>query len=104
MIVDDLPELNRPQPWMADGLCREYPPEMFFPAGEDSTPRGLARTARRDVEVAAAKAVCQRCAVRVECLTYAIESDEPAGIWGGRTVAERRTLRRHMLNTHQIAT
>lgn len=38
----------------------------------------------------ACKAVCGTCPVRDLCLAYAIANDEPDGIWGGMTRAERK--------------
>lgn len=100
-MTDVLPELNRPQPWMADGVCRDYPTSMFFPRGEGRSARSggrdegvLSSEVRQQVQKA--KAICSGCAVRVECLTYAVEQNEPDGIWGGRTTAERRRLRRRL--------
>src|SRR4051812_18646187 len=58
-------------PWMADALCLEYPPDWWFPSRGDPTERALA--------------VCRRCAVREECLAFAIEHDQRDGIWGGTT-------------------
>lgn len=31
--------------------------------------------------------------MREECLAYAMESDEPDGVWGGLTPVQRRALR-----------
>lgn len=47
--------------------------------------------------IAAAKAVCAGCPVAGECLTWAIETNQTDGIWGGHTPAERRTIRRRWL-------
>ena len=52
------------------------------------TSRGLARL-RRD---RAAKAVCARCDVRIECADYSIRSREPYGVWGGLTEEERERI------------
>lgn len=41
----------------------------------------------------AAKAVCGRCTVRANCLSYALET-MPEGIWGGTTQEERCAARR----------
>ena len=38
-----------------------------------------------------AKAICSRCPVRLDCLSYAIMYDEE-GIWGGMTDEERKKL------------
>jgi WhiB family redox-sensing transcriptional regulator len=65
--------------WRQEALCAETDPEAFFPEKGGST---------RD-----AKRVCTGCAVRVECLEYALSSDERFGIWGGLSERERRRLR-----------
>ena len=44
--------------------------------------------------VEAAIAVCQSCSVRLPCLSFALERDEPYGVWGGLTYAERKAERR----------
>lgn len=49
--------------------CRTQDPELYFA----ETPS--------DVELA--KAVCQRCPVRRDCLAGALERGEPWGVWGG---------------------
>ncbi len=41
---------------------------------------------------AEAKAICAGCAVRRECLDYAIAIREAHGIWGGLNECERRAL------------
>jgi WhiB family redox-sensing transcriptional regulator len=70
--------LDRP-PWQRDALCREYAGRVnFFPG--------------RGEPIADAKAVCPRCLVRPECLLYALEHDEPHGVWGGLSAQERREL------------
>ncbi len=71
--------------WQEVGACREADPELFFhPQNE----RGLARL-RRD---RAAKSVCARCSVRIECADYAIRAREPYGVWGGLTEEERERV------------
>jgi WhiB family redox-sensing transcriptional regulator len=44
--------------------------------------------------ITAAKAVCARCPVRVNCLEWAIADPHLVGIWGGTTEAERERMRR----------
>jgi WhiB family redox-sensing transcriptional regulator len=46
----------------------------------------------RRVDVSLEKAICRRCPVRTQCLAYALDADEPSGIWGGLTTDERLTL------------
>ena len=71
--------------WMSRGACRQSDPDLFFPVTIGTGP------AVRQVE--AAKAVCGPCAVRANCLSYALEA-RPEGIWGGTTVDERSAVRR----------
>ncbi len=74
--------------WRNRASCRFSNPELFFPS--DST--GVAIE-----EIKAAKAVCQACQVRGECLHFALETNQEAGIWGGTTEDERRRLRQSWL-------
>ncbi len=77
---DDLPH------WREDAACRAADAaEAFFPGGD----RGQTLTMTN-----AAKAVCGGCAVRIDCLLYAIETKQEYGVWGGATEPERRKLRR----------
>jgi WhiB family transcriptional regulator, redox-sensing transcriptional regulator len=71
--------------WMPLGACREEDPELFFPVGS----RGPALS-----QVMAARAVCGRCPVRRECLSYALRAGQHDGIWGGSTGEERLTMRK----------
>jgi WhiB family transcriptional regulator, redox-sensing transcriptional regulator len=70
--------------WMSRGACRQADPELFFPIAAGIGPAAL--------QVAAAKAVCDSCAVRSDCLSYALAA-MPEGIWGGTTLDERRAVR-----------
>jgi WhiB family redox-sensing transcriptional regulator len=36
--------------------------------------------------------ICNGCAVRTDCLDFAVRVREPHGIWGGLTESERRLL------------
>lgn len=47
--------------------------------------------------ISAAKAICATCPVAGECLTWAIETNQTEGIWGGHTPTERRSIRRRWL-------
>jgi WhiB family transcriptional regulator, redox-sensing transcriptional regulator len=69
--------------WWHRAACRDEDPELFFPVSE------MGPGAR---QVAQAKAVCARCPVRSECLTYALDNGLDHGIFGGTTEGERRTL------------
>ena len=79
-----LEELLGTPEWHADALCREYPQSWWFP--ERQTAQKLVPTA---------KAICDRCHVRRECLDYAL-SDPDAfenGLWAGTTPNERKLMR-----------
>ena len=66
--------------WQVRARCVEVDPEIFFPERGGSS--------------RAARAVCNDCAVRIECLKYALANREQFGIWGGTSERERRRLRR----------
>ncbi len=71
--------------WQDHGACGDVETALFFhPQNE----RGLSRV-RRD---RAAKSVCARCSVRVECADYAIRAREPYGVWGGLTEEDRERI------------
>ena len=72
--------IDGPLAWQQHALCAQTDPEAFFPEKGGSTRE--------------AKAVCQSCQVREECLEYALANDERFGIWGGMSERERRRLRR----------
>ncbi len=72
--------VDGPLAWQQQALCAQTDPEAFFPEKGGSTRE--------------AKSVCFSCAVREECLEYALENDERFGIWGGLSERERRRVRR----------
>jgi WhiB family redox-sensing transcriptional regulator len=65
--------------WRERALCAEVDPELWFPEPGCDSP--------------AAKLICGRCPVQVECLDFAMTNYEPYGIWGGLSAHERRELR-----------
>ena len=76
--------------WRHRAICRDEDPELFFPVGT-SGPALL--------QIAEAKSVCRRCPVVSECLTWALESGQDAGVWGGMSEDERRALKRRSART-----
>lgn len=65
--------------WKQDAACRDLPSAVFFPEkGQNATQ---------------ARAVCDGCLVRSECLDYALEVDA-VGVWAGTSDRERRALDR----------
>jgi WhiB family transcriptional regulator, redox-sensing transcriptional regulator len=71
--------------WREHALCRDTDPELFFPVGT---------TGSALVQIAQAKRVCGECAARVECLDFALTTNQDSGIWGGLSEEERRAIRR----------
>ncbi|OZD68101.1 WhiB family transcriptional regulator [Rhodococcus sp. 05-340-1] len=71
--------------WQRSARCRSMASSVFFP------PEGLRGPTLRYSEQAA-KAVCSLCPALTECRRYAIDVQEPHGIWGGLTPAERSAL------------
>ncbi len=69
--------------WMARGACHGIDPELFFP---------ISATGRSTPQIDTAKAVCGRCVVSDDCLSYALRV-MPDGIWGGTTREERIAVR-----------
>jgi WhiB family redox-sensing transcriptional regulator len=71
--------------WRDKAACRHSDADLFFPSGST----GVAVD-----QIEAAKAICQRCPVQDACLQFALESNQEAGVWGGKDEDERRRLRR----------
>lgn len=70
--------------WMEDAACVETDPDAFFPD--------------RDGSSRPAQAVCYGCAVKENCLEFALRNDHDTGIWGGKTDRERRAIQRRRLS------
>lgn len=83
MNLEDLLGHMKPN-WHRDAACREHPDVNFFP--------GL------NVSSAPAKAICNGCLVRHECLDDAMATGERYGIRGGLT-ARQRSLKARGLAT-----
>lgn len=66
--------------WRRRAACAGLAADLFFPDDDDPA--------------TAAKAVCGRCEVRVQCLDHALARRERAGVWGGTTERERRRILR----------
>jgi WhiB family redox-sensing transcriptional regulator len=67
------------------GACRDEDPELFFPVGN---------TGPALLQIEDAKEVCRRCQVVDACLTWALETGQDAGVWGGTSEDERRSIRK----------
>ncbi len=66
--------------WWKLANCLGVEPNLFYP--------------ERGASTREAKEVCRGCAVRDDCLEYAINNGEKFGIWGGLSERERRRYRR----------
>jgi WhiB family redox-sensing transcriptional regulator len=74
--------------WRDVAACRDSDPNLFFPVGT---------TGPALDQIAEAKAICTGCLVQDDCLQYALESNQEAGVWGGYPEDERRRLRKRWL-------
>jgi len=72
--------------WPSQARCKGEPTEIFF-AADNERGRQLRRNERR------AKQICWSCPVLEACRTYALNAQEPYGIWGALTPSERRRVR-----------
>jgi WhiB family redox-sensing transcriptional regulator len=72
--------------WQRHAACRGPASALFYPPATGETrPERESREGR-------AKAICSDCPVQVPCLTFALETREPHGVWGGLTETERQAL------------
>jgi WhiB family redox-sensing transcriptional regulator len=44
------------------------------------------------IDIARAKAICGKCALAADCLSGAVERQEPWGVWGGQLLANGRIV------------
>lgn len=76
-----LPTLTLPD-WAADAACAGMDTDLFFPE-------------QGGAQMSAAKAVCDGCPVRADCLEFALDDEGDGwhryGVWGGLTPSARRT-------------
>lgn len=72
--------------WKDKAACREADPQIF-----DTEPRPGFTKKVRTAFLAEARKFCDRCTVISQCLEYATKYNEPTGIWGGMSPAERRS-------------
>ena len=81
--------------WRHRAACRDEDPELFWPVG-NSGPALL--------QIAEAKTVCRRCPVASACLSWAMETGQEYGVWGGLSEDERRALQRRNARTRARST
>lgn len=73
--------------WRSRGACVDEDPDLFFP---------IARSGPAALQLEQAKAVCRRCPVCRECLSWALRTGQESGVWGGTGEDERRLMLRRM--------
>jgi len=76
--------------WRDEAACSGLPHSVFFPVGDDL-----------DSAITNAKRICASCPVVDDCLEFALETNEKAGIWGGTSEEDRKALRRKWLATRR---
>lgn len=75
--------------WQEAALCAQTDPELFFPPDKETE-----RTAKK---------ICGECTVRVACLAFALENDEPWGVWGGLSKKERLKVKERSIASSQAS-
>ena len=65
--------------WMTEAVCATVDEPLWF--------------SHVQVEQDAAKAICEGCPVRDECLSWALTVPEVLHVWGGMSARQRKTLR-----------
>ncbi len=74
--------------WRDRAACLPLPAIKFFGNDEMESP------AERRIREEEAKVVCRTCTVRMECLDYALVTNEQYGIWGGLNESELKAEKR----------
>jgi WhiB family transcriptional regulator, redox-sensing transcriptional regulator len=87
--------VHKPEPWMREGACRNAAdPDAWFPE------RG-----EHGARIDEALRICrEECPVRLACLSYALNSGERDGIWGGMTASARTRPSRRRRDVGQAGT
>jgi hypothetical protein len=82
------------QAWRDHAACAEHPKDWWY------VERGAAGERNK---LAQARAICNTCPVARQCLDYAMENGERYGLWGGKSVRERRKLLKGWVITRPCA-
>ena len=78
--------------WRDRAECLNHDPELFFPIGES---RSYQRQIERAIEV------CKSCPVVEECMTFAVETKQTHGVWGGTSEKGLDAIRRRATRNRQ---
>lgn len=79
-LLDTWAMLNRNFEWQDDANCKGLGDLFFFERGANGN------------KIATAKAICNACKVKGDCLEFALENKFEYGIWGGKTPKERMLM------------
>lgn len=92
-VVLDLPK--PPRNWRDDAACRGQDVDIWFAEGTGPDEKAVARYAKR---------ICATCPVREPCKLWALGwRGQLAGIWGGLTQEDRRSIKRREADERQRA-
>jgi len=89
------------EPWKLDAACRDSDVALFFGDLVDASDAKLTYS-KNSLTVIAAKKICSECPVADECLDYALDMNIEEGIYGGRTPAQRRYIKRVLLREAKL--
>lgn len=93
-----LPTRRRATEWQTEAACHDRPDVMFMDRYTHDRPEP-SRRCRRGCAMCAALALCDRCPVTRECLSYAMDVEGGStvvrdGVWGGVTPSQRQAIYR----------
>jgi len=77
--------------WKFRGACNGADPGLFDTSNRNNQ-RLVDKIYPRRNRYAEAKKICNGCVVKLECFSWAMEYEEPTGVWGGLTARERRKI------------
>lgn len=78
----------QPEPEEMGAACAGMSRDSFYPFYGNASET----TTQREVRERRARAICQVCVIREECLDTALANQELYGIWGGMNEVERRRM------------
>ena len=76
--------------WHSQARCKDQEQDVFFGKEQDETSSKRHRPTLTMSEANRAKAICDRCPVRKQCLEFALINHEEYGVWGGTTGRDRQ--------------
>lgn len=79
--------------WRHEAACLNEDPELFFPIGSSGPAMA---------QIEKAKRVCSTCDVVEICLKWALNNNQDAGVWGGMSEDERRSLKRRTARSRRV--